>query len=177
MEVDLLINIDVDDLERGVAFYVEAFGLRVGRRLGEAVVELVGGSAPIYLLRRAGGTLPFESSTRSRGYARHWTPLHLDFVVPDIASALARAVEAGARHEGAVADLVWGKLATLSDPWGHGFCLIQFKGRGYDEIADRELAPDAATVICRSATDVDSARSFLSVDLVTAEVRLDRTTP
>jgi hypothetical protein len=23
----------------------------------------------------------------------------------------------------------------LSDPWGHGWCLLQFLGRGYDEIA------------------------------------------
>jgi lactoylglutathione lyase len=137
MAVDLLINIDVDDLEKGVAFYVEAFGLRKGRRLGEAAVELLGGPAPIYLLPRVGGSLPFQNATRTRGYARHWTPLHLDFVVADLGGALARAVKAGARHEGEVADLLWGKLATLSDPWGHGFCLVEFKGRGYDEIADR----------------------------------------
>jgi hypothetical protein len=26
----------------------------------------------------------------------------------------------------------------MADPFGHGFCLIQFLGRGYDEIADQE---------------------------------------
>ena len=30
----------------------------------------------------------------------------------------------------------WGKLALFADPFGHGFCLIEFLGRGYDEIAD-----------------------------------------
>ena len=35
----LLVNIDVDDLERGVAFYTGAFELTVGRRLGSGVVE------------------------------------------------------------------------------------------------------------------------------------------
>jgi lactoylglutathione lyase len=89
------------------------------------------------VLPQAEGTLPFKGATAPRGYARHWTPVHLDFVVGDIASALERAVRAGARREGEIADLVWGKLAVLSDPWGHGFCLIEFKGRGYDEIADR----------------------------------------
>ncbi len=29
----------------------------------------------------------------------------------------------------------WGKMAVLADPFGHGFCLLQFQGRGYDEIA------------------------------------------
>jgi hypothetical protein len=26
---------------------------------------------------------------------------------------------------------------VLADPFGHGLCLIQFLGRGYDEIAER----------------------------------------
>jgi predicted enzyme related to lactoylglutathione lyase len=29
----------------------------------------------------------------------------------------------------------WGRLALLADPFGNGFCLLQFTGRGYDEIA------------------------------------------
>jgi len=34
----LLVNIDVDDLQRGVAFYTEALGLHVGRRFGAVAV-------------------------------------------------------------------------------------------------------------------------------------------
>jgi hypothetical protein len=30
----------------------------------------------------------------------------------------------------------WGKLALMADPFGHGFCFVQFVGRGYDEIAE-----------------------------------------
>jgi catechol 2,3-dioxygenase-like lactoylglutathione lyase family enzyme len=30
----MLVNIDVDDLERGIRFYTEALGLRVERRFG-----------------------------------------------------------------------------------------------------------------------------------------------
>jgi catechol 2,3-dioxygenase-like lactoylglutathione lyase family enzyme len=45
MAVELLVNIDVDDLERATRFYEGAFGFRVGRRFGDACVELLGGSA------------------------------------------------------------------------------------------------------------------------------------
>jgi hypothetical protein len=27
-------------------------------------------------------------------------------------------------------------MARMADPFGHGFCLLQFKGRGYDEIVE-----------------------------------------
>jgi lactoylglutathione lyase len=135
MAIDFVLNIDVDDLELGVAFYVDGLGLEMGRRLGDGAVELLGGPAPIFLLLQAAGTVPYRGATAPRGYARHWTPVHLDFVVADLDLALARAIAAGARHEGELANLVWGRLATLSDPWGNGFCLIEFTGRGYDEIA------------------------------------------
>jgi hypothetical protein len=46
-----------------------------------------------------------------------------------------RAVLAGARLEQPIATYKWGKLALMADPFGHGFCFIQFLGRGYDEIA------------------------------------------
>ena len=61
--------------------------------------------------------------------------MHLDFVVPDIGSALARATAAGATLERGVTNHAYGKLALLADPFGNGFCLIEFTGRGYDEIA------------------------------------------
>jgi hypothetical protein len=30
----------------------------------------------------------------------------------------------------------WGRLALMADPFGHGFCFVQFLGAGYDEIAE-----------------------------------------
>ncbi len=71
-----------------------------------------------------------------RRYVRHWTPVHLDVVVEDIETALARAVAAGGRAETPIEVAVWGKLVVLSDPFGHGFCLLEFLGKGYDEIAE-----------------------------------------
>jgi predicted enzyme related to lactoylglutathione lyase len=128
----LLVNIDVEDLERGIRFYCDALGLRVGRRF-DGWVELVGAAAPIYLLPKAAGTQAFPEGEK-RHYRRHWTPVHLDFVVTDIASAIERAVAAGAKLEEDVTTHAYGKLALLADPFGNGFCLIEFAGGGYDEI-------------------------------------------
>lgn len=131
----LLANVDVDDLARAEAFYVTALGLRVGRRFGGDGVELLGASSPIYLLRKAAGRTAGDVAAQTRDYRRHWTPVHLDFVVPDLAAALARARDAGATLEGEPRTANWGRIATLADPFGHGFCLLEFRGRGYDEIA------------------------------------------
>jgi catechol 2,3-dioxygenase-like lactoylglutathione lyase family enzyme len=130
-----LVNIDVDDLEAAVRFYTAALGLRVGRRFGSAQVELLGSSAPIYLLTKPAGTAAASTASQVRSYARHWTPVHLDFVVDDIERAVETALAAGARCEAPITVQAWGKLALMADPFGHGFCFVQFLGRGYDEIA------------------------------------------
>ncbi len=134
--MDLLVNIDVDDLAKAVAFYQQALGLRVGRRFGAFGVEMLGGSSPVYLLVKADGTRPSPATDELRRYRRHWTPVHLDFVVPDIEAAVGRAVKAGAVLEGDPETHRWGRIAHMADPFGHGICFIEFLGRGYDEIAD-----------------------------------------
>lgn len=133
--MDLLVNIDVDDLDRAVAFYSAAFGLRVSRRFGQAGVEMQGAAAPFYLLVKAPGTTPAAGVEQGRRYARHWTPVHLDFVVEDLDAALGRARQAGAVLEGESETHAWGRIAHCADPFGHGFCLLQFLGRGYDEVS------------------------------------------
>ena len=131
---NLLVNIDVDDIVRAERFYCEAFGLRVGRRLGPKAVELLGMSAPLYLLEKPAGS-PATGSRAPRTYDRHWTSVHLDFVVDDVQVALARAETAGARREGEVGSHDWGKIVVCADPFGNGFCLVEFSERGYDAIA------------------------------------------
>ena len=133
--MDLMVNIDVPDLQRAEAFYTAAFGLRPGRRIGDGVLELLGAPVPIYLLQKAAGSSPVPGGTQVRDYRRHWCPVHLDLVVPDIAVAVRQALAAGAVQEQPVTAASWGKLAMFSDPYGHGFCLVEFLGRGYDEIA------------------------------------------
>lgn len=132
--MNLLVNIDVDDLDKAAAFYCEGLGLRVGRRF-DGWLELVGASSPIYLLPKKAGSPISPVSSAGRDYARHWTPVHLDFVVDDIDAAVARAVRAGAGLEMNITNHAYGRLALLADPFGNGFCLLQFTARGYDEIA------------------------------------------
>src|ERR1700677_325429 len=134
--MDLLINIDVPNLAEAVAFYVGAFDLVVTRRLGDGAAELSGLPVRLYLLEKPEGSV--GAGADARRYARHWTPVHIDVVVDDLEPALARAVAAGAKVESQTQVHVWGKIAILSDPFGNGFCLLQFLGRGYDEIADPE---------------------------------------
>jgi predicted enzyme related to lactoylglutathione lyase len=133
--MEFLINIDVDDLEKATRFYTSAFELKVGRRFAFGI-ELFGGPAPIYLLAKAAGTPASDDAPLRRVYERHWTPVHVDFVTDNIDAAVERAVAAGARLEHAVAAYAWGKLALMADPFGHGFCFVQFLGRGYDEIVE-----------------------------------------
>ncbi|PCC69841.1 Uncharacterized conserved protein PhnB, glyoxalase superfamily [Nannocystis exedens] len=131
---NLLVNIDVPDVSAAEAFYVRAFGFTAGRRFGREAVELLGAGVPLYLLRKPAGTPASEVGPALRDYGRHWTPVHLDVVVEALEPAVARAQAEGATVEGPIRDAVWGRMALLADPWGHGVCLLQFKGRGYDEL-------------------------------------------
>ncbi|RYF30476.1 MAG: VOC family protein [Comamonadaceae bacterium] len=133
--MDVRICIDVDDLERGIRFYTAGLGLKAGRRLGDDWVELLGASSPIDLLVNASGTPPLgHASPQRRDYARHWTPVHLDFVVTGIDEVAQRLVNFGAVLEQPIQERRWGRMASLADPFGHGIDLLEFKGRGYDEI-------------------------------------------
>ena len=40
--MQILINVDVDDLDKATHFYESAFGLKVGRRFGADGVEMLG---------------------------------------------------------------------------------------------------------------------------------------
>jgi predicted enzyme related to lactoylglutathione lyase len=128
----ILLNIDVPDVAAAERFYVEAFGLTVGRRFGTDVVEILGWPVPLYLLRKEPGTI--GAGTEVRTYARHWTPVHADVVVQDIDAATARAVRAGARIEQGPQAVAFGRIARLADPFGNGFCLIEFSAQGYDAL-------------------------------------------
>ncbi len=93
-----------------------------------------GGRSTRRINGHASGSLPSAHASQRRDYHRHWTPVHLDFVVDDVWAAVQRALNAGAKLEGEVQCHPWGYLGTMSDPFGHGFCLLQFIGSGYDEV-------------------------------------------
>ena len=133
--MDIRICIDVDDMERAISFYTQGMQLRLGRRLGSDWAELLGAGSAIDLLVEKDGSAPLGADhPQRRDFRRHWTPVHLDFVVMDIDVAAARLVAVGATLERPIQDRRWGRMASLADPWGHGFDLLEFKGRGYDEM-------------------------------------------
>lgn len=127
----LLVNIDVPELAPAIAFYTAALGLRLKRLLDDDVAELVGASSVLYLVRRPAGSVPAATAPDVRRYARHWTPVHLDFVVPDLEVATRRALAAGAVREGGPVEWRGAKYLGLSDPFGHGFCFIEFGEGSY----------------------------------------------
>lgn len=130
----LLLNVDVPDIAAAEAFYAQAFGLIVGRRFGDDFVELLGLPAPLYLLKKAEGSAIAPGRGERRDYQRHWSPFHPDILVDDLDSASERALAAGALLEVPARDAPYGRIAMFADPFGHGFCLIQFNGDGYDAI-------------------------------------------
>lgn len=82
---NLRICIDVDDIDRGIAFYTAAFLLDVGRRFDRLWVELLGANAPIDLLGTVAGSTSSETrrepsrppaTTLSPGGARTTCPSH-----------------------------------------------------------------------------------------------------
>jgi catechol 2,3-dioxygenase-like lactoylglutathione lyase family enzyme len=131
---ELRVCIDVPDLDAAIDFYGRALGLRPGRRKGSQWAELLGGSSPIDLLAKSAGTPAFPAPGAVRAYRRHWTPVHLDFTVTDLDAAVARAQACGAVLDRDIQTQDWGRMANLADPFGHGFCLLEFRGAGYDAV-------------------------------------------
>ena len=134
--VELLINIDVESLPQAIRFYTQGLGLRLDRTLfDDTVAELYGTAVRVMLLEKAAGSAIAPDAVQARSYDRHWTPVHLDFVVAELEPAIERAVSAGAKIEGEVETFQWGRQALMSDPFGNGFCLIQWLGEGYAAVA------------------------------------------
>lgn len=130
-----LINIDVPELAPAIKFYGDALGLQLNRILDEGMAELAGASSTIYLLVNAAGSMA-TSAGELRRYARHWTPVHVDFVVEDLAKATDQAISAGAIQESECIEWRGSKCTTFSDPFGNGFCLIEFANETYSDDAD-----------------------------------------
>ena len=119
------LSIDVPDLVEGVRFYERAFGFAKTAEPVPGVVVLKAENTHICLLEKRAGSRPSNFTEETRRYERHWTPVHLDIHVDDLQAALARALAAGARREQVFENPEHGSVAFCSDPFGHGFCLIE----------------------------------------------------
>lgn len=131
--MQVIINIDVPALEPAIDFYKAALDLQLKRIIDDDVAELSGASTRIYLLVKPPGSAPANSAAQTREYTRHWTPVHMDFVVKDIARARKQALAAGAIRESDCVQWRGSKCITFADPFGHGFCLLEFAHGDYTD--------------------------------------------
>lgn len=124
----LSVSLDVPALQAGIDFYA-ALGFTVASRPLPVLAFLTVGEARLLLIEKPEGSAPFPGAGETRRYTRHWTPVHLDFHVPDAAKARADAEAAGATCEAWHDSPGRPRAAFMSDPFGHGFCLIEEKAR------------------------------------------------
>ncbi|MFK7855552.1 MAG: VOC family protein [Granulosicoccus sp.] len=121
--IKLSVSIDVPDLKKGEAFYVEALGCKKLRDQGDKMVVLSTENAELYLQEREEGSVAVKGSKATRNYERHWTPIHLDFLQENVSDVVAKVLEFGGQHEGGEQG-DWGSIAYCADPFGNGFCVI-----------------------------------------------------
>ncbi len=124
--MELETTIDVDDLDRAVEFYCGGLGLDLVERNPDWARLALDGQT-FWLCPFAAG----PHGTITRDFRRHWTPIHLDFIVDDVDKAVERALAAGGRVEGEIRRNYpepigcRSDIANLSDPAGNGVDLIQ----------------------------------------------------
>lgn len=129
--MQMIVNIDVPELAPAITFYTSALGLHLNRIIDDDVAELSGRSSTIYLLAKPANSPSSISSKKVRQYSRHWTPVHIDFVVENLSDATSCALAAGAIKESELVQWRGSKCITFADPFGHGFCLIEFDEETY----------------------------------------------
>jgi catechol 2,3-dioxygenase-like lactoylglutathione lyase family enzyme len=123
--ISVSVSVDVPSLEEGLHFYSEAFGFSKVSEPYPGVAVLRADNAELLLLAKESGSAPCPHADAKRHYDRHWTPVHIDFHVDDFKASLTRAVGAGARQERLYESPGRPAVAFCSDPFGHGFCLIE----------------------------------------------------
>jgi predicted enzyme related to lactoylglutathione lyase len=127
--------IEVTEAERGIVFYCDGLGLTVRRRLSPRWIELAGANLKIFLLADRPDVADLGTTHAKRDYSRHWTPVHLDFVVSDLDAMVARLTARGGTLDRAIKHREYGRIANMADPFGNGFDLIEFSGAGYDGVS------------------------------------------
>jgi predicted enzyme related to lactoylglutathione lyase len=127
--------VEVTEAARGIEFYCEGLGLTVKRRLSPRWIELAGANLPIFLLADRPAMADLGSAMAARSYERHWTPVHLDFIVTDLDRMVSRLTTLGGSLDREIKHREYGRIANMADPFGNGFDLIEFSGSGYDAVS------------------------------------------
>jgi len=126
--------IDVTDLARGIEFYCAGLELVHKRHLGPRWVKLEGANLPFFLLADRPAVAELGTTKVQRDFGRHWTPVHLDFIVTDLDGTVARLCDLGASLDREIQIREYGRIANMGDLFGNGFDLIEFSGPGYDNV-------------------------------------------
>jgi len=87
--------VKVTELLDGINFYCGGLGLSLKRQLSPTCVEPAGANLPIYLLAKRAALADLGSKQVRRSYERHWTPVHLDFIVEDLDQMVAQLMALG----------------------------------------------------------------------------------
>jgi len=107
----------------------------VKRRLSPRWIELAGANIPIFLLADRPTVADLGTVKVPRNFERHWTPVHLDFIVADLDRMVSRLAAMGGTLDREIKTREYGRIANMADPFGNGFDLIEFSGSGYDGVS------------------------------------------
>ncbi|CAM2069816.1 VOC family protein [Sulfidibacter corallicola] len=116
------VSIDVSDMNQALNFYTQALGCEFKKKYSDEWQVIAIGALDIHLQQKAAGTV--AAGEHRRDYRRHWTPVHLDFIVEDIRPTCS-GIEA---HGGSVEKQTYAEQADIAycaDPFGNGFCVIR----------------------------------------------------
>ena len=123
--ISVSVSIDVPSLAEGLRFYGAVFGFEMVSEPYPGVAVLRTEGAQLLLLAKSADTCPCPAPNAARRYERHWTPVHVDFHIDEFREILQRAIGAGAIQEQLFEIPGRPSVAFCSDPFGHGFCLIE----------------------------------------------------
>lgn len=118
------VSIDVPSLAEGLAFYGTVFGFEETARPFPTMAILDAHNVTVCMHEKAAGSRSSSAGADTRRYERHWTPVHLDFHVPDLDAVLTQVKQGGGAVENEFRTQGPKPVAFCSDPFGNGFCVI-----------------------------------------------------
>lgn len=127
-DITVNVSIDVPSLDAGLSFYQGVFGFEEVARPFATMAVLNAGNVSMCIHAKAEGTESSPTKGEIRRYARHWTPIHLDFHVERLMPMVEKIKEAGGQVEQLLLDMGPRPVAFCADPFGNGFCVIAKSG-------------------------------------------------
>jgi len=119
----LSVCIDVPEMDKAIQFYVNALGCKCVKK-GSDYSELATDDLAIYLSQKNSVSNPKVNEISERAHKQQ-PPVNLDFVVSDIDRCVSAVQDHGGIKEGDNSG-DWGAIAFCSDPFGNGFCVLQY---------------------------------------------------